>query len=45
MCGIVGTFKPGGEAVSDSVLAQMRDRMSHRGPDGVANWRSASTGG
>jgi asparagine synthase (glutamine-hydrolysing) len=40
MCGIVGSFKPGGEACSEPVLARMRDRMAHRGPDGVGQWHS-----
>lgn len=42
MCGIVGSFKPGGEACSPDVLARMRDRMAHRGPDGVGLWQSAA---
>jgi asparagine synthase (glutamine-hydrolysing) len=41
MCGIVGAFKPGGEACGQDVLARMRDRMAHRGPDGVGQWCSA----
>lgn len=40
MCGIVGSYSPRGEAAAEPVLATMRDRMAHRGPDGVANWRS-----
>lgn len=40
MCGIVGSFRPGGEACSTDVLARMRDRMAHRGPDGVGLWQS-----
>ncbi|MDP1571595.1 MAG: asparagine synthase (glutamine-hydrolyzing) [Vicinamibacterales bacterium] len=41
MCGIVGSFRPGGAAASPEVLARMRDRMAHRGPDGVGLWQSA----
>ncbi len=41
MCGIVGTFKPvGQETCSLEILALMRDRMVHRGPDGAGAWRS-----
>lgn len=44
MCGIVGAFQPkGGEVCAVEVLAAMRDRMTHRGPDGAGVWR-ASTG-
>ncbi|TAN56508.1 MAG: asparagine synthase (glutamine-hydrolyzing), partial [Magnetospirillum sp.] len=42
MCGIVGSFRPGGQAASTAVLAAMRDRMSHRGPDGAGLWHSPS---
>lgn len=41
MCGIVGAFKPGGAASSVDVVSAMRDRMPHRGPDGVGIWSSA----
>lgn len=42
MCGLVGAFRPvGGEVCSDAVVAAMRDRMAHRGPDGYGIWRSA----
>jgi len=41
MCGIVGSFKPGAEASSPELVARMRDRMAHRGPDGAAVWMSA----
>ena len=40
MCGIVGAFRPEGQAAGASVLAEMRDRMIHRGPDGAGQWRS-----
>ena len=41
MCGIVGAFQPSGRGlVSDDRLAEMRDRMRHRGPDGGGLWRS-----
>jgi asparagine synthase (glutamine-hydrolysing) len=40
MCGVVGAFRPGGECSSDAVVAAMRDRMAHRGPDGAGLWRS-----
>ena len=43
MCGIVGAFQPNGRGlVSDDTLVEMRDRMSHRGPDGGGLWRSPS---
>ena len=41
MCGIVGAFNPAGEAADGAVVARMRDRMPHRGPDGVGLWQSA----
>ena len=41
MCGIVGSFRPGHESSGDAVIARMRDRMAHRGPDGVGIWTSA----
>src|SRR5215510_2970703 len=40
MCGIVGSFRPGGQASSAEIVARMRDRMAHRGPDGVGIWTS-----
>src|SRR6266545_1703583 len=40
MCGLVGAFKPRGECTSDALIASMRDRMVHRGPDGSGLWRS-----
>jgi asparagine synthase (glutamine-hydrolysing) len=41
MCGIAGTltFEPG-RRVQPELLAQMRDTMSHRGPDGSGMWVS-----
>src|SRR4051812_6884975 len=42
MCGIVGAFKPiGGAQCGEDAVARMRDRMSHRGPDGHGIWTSA----
>ena len=41
MCGIVGSFRPGGASCELDVVALMRDRMSHRGPDGAGSWRSS----
>jgi asparagine synthase (glutamine-hydrolysing) len=40
MCGIVGSFHPDGRASDAEVIARMRDRMAHRGPDGAGLWRS-----
>src|SRR5215469_1325496 len=40
MCGIVGSFHPLGECASPEVIASMRDRMRHRGPDGAGLWSS-----
>jgi asparagine synthase (glutamine-hydrolysing) len=42
MCGIVGSFHPDGRTVGDATLARMRDRLAHRGPDGVNSWRSGA---
>ena len=41
MCGIVGSFHPLGKTTSADVVARMRDRMAHRGPDGCGLWTSA----
>jgi len=41
MCGIVGSFHPLAKGASPDVVARMRDRMSHRGPDGHGLWASA----
>lgn len=39
MCGIVGAYHPGQTRVADrTTLEAMRDRMEHRGPDGVGYW-------
>jgi asparagine synthase (glutamine-hydrolysing) len=40
MCGIVGSFRPGGVASAEDVVSRMRDRMAHRGPDGAGIWMS-----
>jgi len=40
MCGIVGSFHPLAAASAAHVVAAMRDRMAHRGPDGVGVWTS-----
>src|SRR5580765_3797330 len=42
MCGIVGAFKPGGSGSDPDIVARMRDRMAHRGPDGTGLWRAAN---
>lgn len=39
MCGLVGSFHPKGAAATDEVINRMRDRMTHRGPDGADTWR------
>src|SRR5689334_22424096 len=41
MCGIVGSFHPFGKTASADVVARMRDRMAHRGPDGDGLWTAA----
>ena len=38
MCGIVGAVSPG--PVEPKVVAQMRDRLAHRGPDHAGLWLS-----
>lgn len=39
MCGIVGWMQlAGGAEVDEGVLIRMRDKMSHRGPDGDGVW-------
>ena len=40
MCGIVGSFHPEGRTCDAEVIARMRDRMAHRGPDGCGLWGS-----
>jgi len=40
MCGIVGSFHPEGRTCGAEVIARMRDRMAHRGPDGCGLWSS-----
>jgi asparagine synthase (glutamine-hydrolysing) len=41
MCGIVGSFHPTQSSSGPEVVARMRDRMAHRGPDGAGIWVSA----
>ena len=38
MCGIVGTFNAGRVGSGPDIVARMRDRMAHRGPDGTGIW-------
>src|SRR6266487_3288745 len=40
MCGIAGSFHPDGQRSDAGVVARMRDRMAHRGPDGFGLWCS-----
>ena len=40
MCGIVGSFHPAKACCGSDVVSRMRDRMAHRGPDGVGIWMS-----
>lgn len=40
MCGLVGAFHPGNMTVSLTVIASMRDAMTHRGPDSAGIWQS-----
>jgi asparagine synthase (glutamine-hydrolysing) len=40
MCGIVGSFHPRRRTSDPGIIAGMRDRMPHRGPDGVGLWCS-----
>jgi asparagine synthase (glutamine-hydrolysing) len=41
MCGIVGTFNAGRTGSGPDIVARMRDRMAHRGPDGTGIWCAA----
>ena len=41
MCGIVGAFFPTKSVCSNQVIETMRDRMTHRGPDGYGIWRES----
>jgi asparagine synthase (glutamine-hydrolysing) len=41
MCGIVGSYRPEGGEDRGRIVTAMRDRMPHRGPDGVGLWCSA----
>jgi asparagine synthase (glutamine-hydrolysing) len=38
MCGIVGAFNAGRTGSGPEIVARMRDRMAHRGPDGTGIW-------
>jgi asparagine synthase (glutamine-hydrolysing) len=38
MWGIAGLFNPGSASSGADVVSRMRDRMTHRGPDGVGIW-------
>ena len=40
MCGIVGSFQITGREPREDVIVAMRDKMSHRGPDGAGVWTS-----
>lgn len=40
MCGLVGAFHPGKTTVPLTVIAGMRDAMTHRGPDSAGIWQS-----
>ncbi len=41
MCGLVGTYHPISDKIcSINVIEQMRDKMTHRGPDGAGVWLS-----
>ena len=41
MCGVVGIYNPSGKLrVGQEVLLRMRDKMTHRGPDGAGIWQS-----
>ena len=44
MCGLTGTFYFDNNKliVSKSLLEEMRDAMSHRGPDGYGSWEATS---
>jgi asparagine synthase (glutamine-hydrolysing) len=45
MCGIVGIFHPSGlPRQAEGHLTTMRDRLSHRGPDGAGLWFDADAG-
>ncbi|MBU6149419.1 MAG: asparagine synthetase B, partial [Verrucomicrobia bacterium] len=41
MCGILASFHPRRGELDQSVYIKMRDRMSHRGPDGAGLWVSS----
>ncbi|WP_135467469.1 asparagine synthase (glutamine-hydrolyzing) [Crenalkalicoccus roseus] len=46
MCGFVGFLVPGGTdgAAASSLVAAMRDRLEHRGPDDAGAWVDAEAG-
>lgn len=44
MCGFVAIIGPGAP-VNEALLTYMRDRLTHRGPDGAANWSRAYPNG
>src|SRR5689334_9507468 len=44
MCGIVGVIAANGQ-LPLAVLNEMRDRVSHRGPDGADSWIGQTRGG
>jgi asparagine synthase (glutamine-hydrolysing) len=45
MCGLVGIFRPGGlPRGSEQHVTAMRDRLTHRGPDGAGLWLDADAG-
>ena len=40
MCGLCGELRFDGQPVQDEPLAEMRDRLQHRGPDSAGSYRS-----
>ena len=42
MCGLVGSYEPvRGRICSDEIIVAMRDKMTHRGPNGAGLWRAS----
>src|SRR3954447_689043 len=41
MCGTARSVHPAARGAAPDVVARMRDRMAHRGPDGCGLWSSA----